>query len=203
MKKLWNKRWARVLLALALIGILCYSALLGVVISGEYDQVEGQPQTMIVLGCQVHPWGPSVLLQDRLDTAIDYLDDHPEVETIIVSGGKGNDEHASEASVMRDYLVAAGIPEGQILVEDVSRNTHQNMIYSWQMMRERELDPADGVLVVSNGFHLTRASMLWDRVTGQGENLSVLAAPSSHAPSRLWMYIREPLALVKSFLVDR
>lgn len=202
MKKLWTNRWLRVLLVLALVGALCYTALLGVVFSGEYDDVEGTPQTMIVLGCQVHPWGPSILLQDRLDTAIDYLADHPDM-TIIVSGGKGNDEHASEAAVMREYLVDAGIPEEQILVEDVSHNTYQNMICSAKMMQEQGLDPADGVLVVSNGFHLTRAKMLWDRVTGQGEYLSVLAAPSSHAPSRLWMYIREPLALVKSFIVDR
>ena len=77
------------------------------------------------------------------------------------------------------------------------------MICSAEMMREQGLDPAEGVLVVSNGFHLTRAKMLWERVTGQGEHLSVLSAPSTHAPSRLWMYIREPLALVKSFILDR
>lgn len=203
MKKLWKNRWLRVLCILVLVGALCYTALLGVVLSGEYDRVEGRPQTMIVLGCQVHPWGPSILLQDRLDAALDYLADHPEVTNIIVSGGKGSDEHASEAGVMRDYLVAAGIPEDQILVEDASHNTYQNMIYSWQMMGEREIDPAGGVLVVSNGFHLTRARMLWERVTGQEEYLSTLSAPSSHAPSRVWMYIREPLALVKSFVVDR
>jgi len=202
MRKVWHNRWLRALCILILAGVLCYSALLGVVISGEYDRVEGEPKTMIVLGCQVHPWGPSILLQDRLDTAIEYLADHPDV-TVIVSGGKGNDEHASEAAVMRDYLVEAGIPDEKILVEDVSHNTYQNMICSSEMMQEQGLDPADGVLVVSNGFHLTRAKMLWDRVTGQGEYLSVLAAPSSHAPSRLWMYIREPLALVKSFIVDR
>ena len=202
MKKLWQNRWLRALCILILAGVVCYTTLLGVVIGGEYDQVEGEPQTMIVLGCQVHPWGPSILLQDRLDTAIDYLAYHPDV-AVIVSGGKGDDEHDSEAAVMRDYLVAAGIPEEQVLVEDVSHNTYQNMIYSAQMMQEQGLDPADGVLVVSNGFHLTRAKMLWNRVTGQGADLSVLAAPSTHAPSRLWMYIREPLALVKSFIVDR
>lgn len=30
-----------------------------------------------------------------------------------------------------------------------------------------------------------------------------LAAPCTHVPSRLKMYIREPFALVKSFLFDR
>ena len=40
------------------------------------------------------------------------------------------------------------------------------------------------------------------RLTGSN-TLSTLAAPASHTPSRLKMYVREPLALVKSFLFDR
>ena len=104
---------------------------------------------------------------------------------------------------MRDYLVQAGIDEGQILVEDQSHNTWQNMICSAEMMREHNLDPERGVLIVSNGFHLTRARMLWTRATEESDGVSTLAAPSSHVPSRIWMYIREPLALAKSFVFDR
>ena len=57
------------------------------------------------------------------------------------------------------------------------------------------------MIIVSNGFHLTRAKMLAGRIGY--ENVSTLAAPSSLVPSRLKMYIREPLALVKSFVFDR
>lgn len=56
-------------------------------------------------------------------------------------------------------------------------------------------------MVVSNGFHLTRARMLAERAGY--DSVSTLAAPSSHLPSRLHMYVREPLALVKSFFLDR
>ena len=59
-----------------------------------------------------------------------------------------------------------------------------------------------GVLyVVEKGFHLTRARMLAQRCGF--DEVSTLAAPESHLPSRLKMYLREPLALVKSFMVDR
>ncbi len=195
-------KWLKVLLALFLTGVLAFGVLFGAVLYGGYDHISGQPETMLILGCQVHPWGPSILLRDRLDEALDYLEDHPDM-TVIVSGGKGSDEHASEAQVMRDYLVEKGIGSERVLVEDQSHNTFQNIIYSAQLMQEQGIDPEQGVLMVSNGFHLTRARMLWQRVTGQGKHLSTLAAPSSHAPSRLWMYIREPLALVKSFILDR
>lgn len=197
-----RKKWVKCLLALVLTGMLTFSALFGAVLYGSYDHVEGEPATMLILGCQVHPWGPSILLRDRLDEALDYLEEHPDM-TVIVSGGQGPDEHASEAACMRDYLVQAGVEPARILVEDQSHNTHQNILYSTRLMQEQGVDVEQGVLMVSNGFHLTRARMLWDRVTGEGEHLSTLAAPSSHPPSRLWMYIREPLALAKSYLLDR
>ena len=202
MSAFWRKKWFKGLLALALAGALSFGALLGAVLYGSYDHIQGEPEIMLILGCQVHPWGPSILLQDRLDEALVYLEDHPNM-TVIVSGGKGSDEHASEAACMRDYLVDAGIAVERILVEDRSHNTWQNMMCSAQLMEGQDLNVEQGVLIVSNGFHLTRARMLWDRVTGEGEEVSTLAAPSSHLTSRLWMYIREPLALAKSFVFDR
>ncbi len=195
-------RWLRALIALFCAGVLCFGLLLGAVLYGSYDHIQGQPQTMIVLGCQVKPWGPSVLLQDRLDKALAYLQEQDQI-TVIVSGGKGPDEPVSEAQCMRDYLVEHGIEPERIHMEDVSHNTYENLTNSAALMEELGLEEEDGVVLVSNGFHLTRARMLWGRVTGGEKPVSTLAAPSSHVPSRLWMYIREPLALVKSFLADR
>ena len=86
-------------------------------------------------------------------------------------------------------------------MEDRSHNTMQNFAYSKEVLEQQGYDLEQGVLVVSNGFHLPRARMLAGRA-GFVE-VSTLAAPSSHLPSRLHMYIREPLALVKSFLFDK
>lgn len=191
-----------VLLILVLLGTAVFGALLAVVLSGSHDEVKGEPKLMIVLGCQVKSWGPSILLQDRLDTALGYWEEHPET-TIVVSGGQGRNEPMSEAQAMRDYLVGHGVPEGQILMEDQSRNTLQNLRYSLELLEEEGYDTSQGVIVVSNGFHLARSRLLWGRITGDTENLSTLAAPSSHVPSRLKMYIREPFGLIKSFLIDR
>lgn len=194
--------WLKVLAALILVGALTFGGLLGAVLHGSVDRVNGQPEVMVILGCQVKPWGPSVLLQDRLDEALDYLEEHPEM-TVVVSGSQGRDEPMSEAQAMYEYLVAHGIDEARILQEDRSRNTMENLEFTKKLLEERGYDIDGDMVVVSNGFHLTRVRMLWGRVFGSGENLSTLAAPASHAPSRLKMYIREPLALMKSFLLDR
>jgi uncharacterized SAM-binding protein YcdF (DUF218 family) len=194
-----GRRLLTVLLALVLIGVLAFSGLLGVVLSGSHDEVSGEPQVMIVLGCQVKSWGPSILLQDRLDEALDYLSDHPDM-TVVVSGGQGPDEHISEAQAMYDYLVEHGVEAGSIVLEDQSHNTSQNLTHSKAILEELGYQVEGNVLVVSNGFHLTRVRLLAER-SGLGA-VSTLAAPSSHWPSRLKMYLREPLALVKSFLFD-
>ena len=73
-----GKGWVKGLIALLLAGVLAFGCLFGAVMYGSYDHISGNPQIMIILGCQVKPWGPSVLLQDRLDTALDYLEEHPD-----------------------------------------------------------------------------------------------------------------------------
>lgn len=194
------QRWIRVLLVLVAAGVLCFAALFGAVIYGSYDHIQGEPQVMVILGCQVKNDGPSQLLRDRLDEALSYLDDHPDL-TVVVSGGQGPDEPSTEARAMADYLMEEGVEADQILLEDQSHNTVQNFRYTAQLLEEQGYDLENTqVLVVSNGFHLTRARMLAER-TGF-EEISTLAAPSSHLPSRLKMYVREPLALAKSFLFD-
>ena len=196
------RRWLRVLLALVLAGALFFSILFGLVMVGAHDVIRGDPQVMIILGCRVMPGGePSILLQDRLDTALSYLDDHPEM-TVVVSGGQGSNEPTSEAACMADYLMDHGVGEDQILLEDQSGNTKENLICSRELLEEHGVAVQnEEVLVVSNGFHLTRAQTLaqWH---GYG-SVSVLAAPTSHIPSRIQMYIREPLALAKSIFLDR
>ena len=194
--------WLKVLLGLVLAGTVTFGALFGAVLCGSHDHIRGDPQVMVILGCQVKPWGPSVLLQDRLDKALDYLEDHPDL-IIVVSGGQGPDEPVSEARCMYDYLTEHGVDGAQILMEDQSHNTVENLHYTMDLLAEAGYDTTADMVVVSNGFHLTRVRMLWSRVCGGDYNLSTLAAPSSHVPSRLKMYIREPLALVKSFVFDR
>ena len=194
-------RWLKLVLALVLVGVLGFSALFGAVLSGMYDQIDGEPQVMVILGCQVKPWGPSILLQDRLDKALEYLETEPDM-TVVVSGGQGPDEHISEARAMADYLMEQGIEQERILLEDQSHNTVQNLTLTRQLLDELGYDLEQDIVVVSNGFHLTRVRMLWERVWEE-DNLSTLAAPSSHVPSRLKMYLREPLALAKSFVFDR
>ena len=196
------KKWLTALLVLVIVAVMCFGVLEGIVYSGAKTQVNGEPDVMVIFGCQVMPWGPSVLLQDRLDTALDYLLDHPDL-TVIVTGGKGDDEHLSEAQAMFDYLVAHGVNPDQIIREDQATTTWENINCTLELYRSGAFEMSGEVLLVSSDFHLTRIRMLWNRAWPEECTLSTLAAPCSHLPSRVKMFFREPLALVKSFLLDR
>lgn len=192
------RRGAMVLFLLACMG---FAVLEGMVLSGDHSELHQEPQVMVVLGAQVKPWGPSVLLKDRLDTALSYLKTAPDLP-IVVSGGRGEDEPTSEAVCMRDYLMAHGIEEGRIWMEEKSHNTRENFAYTTALLEEKGYALQEThVLVVSNGFHLTRARLLARR-NGLGE-VSTLAAPSSDLPARVNSYVREAPALFKSWLLDR
>lgn len=205
-----RKQWPRVLVLLLgiLLGLalILFGAMQIVIAVHDGTNISGQPNLMVIFGCQVRKDGPSILLRDRLDTALDYLEDHPDM-SIVVTGGKGNDEHISEAQAMYDYLTAHGVDGENIYLEDQSRNTHQNISYTQKLIYEtEEITPQGEVLLVSSGFHLARIRMLWGRAfagTPLAHGISTLDAPVSHFPSAVKMFFREPLALVKSFLFDR
>lgn len=196
-----RKKWPyQVLLVLLGLGLVLFGALQIVIAVHDGTNISGQPDLMVIFGCQVKKDGPSVLLRDRLDTALDYLKDQPELP-VLVAGGKGDDEHVPEAQAMRDYLVEHGIDGSRIIMEDKSRNTMQNLVFTRDVLRQQGKEPGElHILAVSSGFHLARISMLAHRF-GYGE-VSTLAAPVSHAPSVVQMFFREPLALVKSFVFD-
>lgn len=207
-----KRHWLAAALLLLGLGLVLFGALELVIAVHSRDRVveNPPPKVMVVFGCQMRRDGPSVLLKDRLDTALAYWEAHPDIK-IVVTGGKGDDEHVSEAQGMYDYLTAHGVDGAQIFMEDKSRNTWQNINNTFALMEREGWELTDDVLLVSSGFHLARIELLWNRARVQalrgetygGQYVSTLAAPVSHAPSAVQMFFREPLALVKSFLFDR
>jgi hypothetical protein len=114
------------------------------------------------LGCEVKGDQPSRMLTARLETAIAWLQDHPDVYCV-VSGGTGEDEMISEAECMYRYMTAHGIAPERIIREDRSVSTRENLSFSLQKLQEAGLLPASGsmegaqIAVVTNEFHACRA----------------------------------------------
>ena len=90
---------------------------------------------IIILGCAIRSDGsPTPLLRGRIDRAIAFereqFSDTGKHAVFVPSGGQGSDEVISEAESMKRYLLEQGVPEEQIILEDKSVNTLQNMSFS-------------------------------------------------------------------------
>lgn len=113
--------------------------------------------TVVVLGAGLRGERPSRILRERLDAATDYLNAHPDA-VCIVSGGQGDDEVRTEASVMRDYLLNNGIDDSRIFVEDASTSTNENLEFSRRIIEQNGLPTA--IALVTQEFHQCRAQAL-------------------------------------------
>lgn len=110
---------------------------------------------IIVLGAQVRGTRITRSLKERLEEAILYLNENPGT-LAIVSGGQGPGEDITEARAMNNYLIKKGIDEKRIILEERSRNTNENILYSKKLITMANPE----VAVVTNGFHVFRAKRI-------------------------------------------
>lgn len=157
--------------------------------------VESQPDTacdyLIVLGAGVDGNTPSPILQDRINAAYDYLTKHPNT-VCIVTGGKGDDENLSEAQCMYNHLTEMGIDGQRIWMEDQATSTVENFRYSIELMQAKTGSIPESVGVLSNEFHLFRASLMAE---DNGLEPIFIAAPTSKTGSRIYYTVREIFVL--------
>ena len=147
----------RVLRNLFFCGVGLFCALLAfVAVSGYSNPPQRDEQAMIVLGAALRGERLSDVLRRRLDAALAYWQQHPET-LIVTTGGQGNGEALPEGQAMRDYLVAQGVPEEQILVDDTSTSTEENLRNARALLEQAGLSADVPVAVVTNAFHCYRA----------------------------------------------
>ena len=117
----------------------------------------GQEKAVVVLGAGLRGDRPSRLLRERLDKAYAYYCENPDL-TIVVTGGQGRNELRPEGAAMRDYLVARGVPEQQIISEEKSTSTEENFALSRQLMEQAVLR-CDAIPVVWGADHRWKSLM--------------------------------------------
>lgn len=105
------------------------------ILRGAKSDAQPDADYLVILGAAVYGTEPSPALRDRLDWAILYLEESPDT-IAVVSGGQGPDEGISEAQAMKNYLVAHGISEERILMEDQSTSTKENLLYSFSIIEK-------------------------------------------------------------------
>ena len=112
-----------------------------------------QADAIAVFGAAEYLGKPSPTLHFRLDHAVDLYRMKIAPVVITLGGGSDKDSGNTEGAVGRDYLLAHGIPFGDIIAETRSTDTEQQVHLLAAIAREYNLRH---IVVVSDGTHLFR-----------------------------------------------
>jgi uncharacterized SAM-binding protein YcdF (DUF218 family) len=143
--------WAWRLLLLVLLWLTGVAAY--IIWVGQRDDAVPS-DAIIVLGAAAYDAKPSPVFEERIRHGID-LYKRGLAPTLIFTGGYGGTgARFSESQVARRYALRQGVPDKAILIESLSRNTHDNLRQARTLMQQHKLD---SVIIVSDPLHMARA----------------------------------------------
>lgn len=128
--------------------------------TGTIDQVE-QSDAIIVLGAGLTRNGNAGRALIRRTEHAVRLWHEGYAETIICTGGIAPRQTRSEASACREILLRNNVPASAIFMEEQSRSTEENAIYSEPILSANNLET---VILVSDSYHLFRANYIFETV---------------------------------------
>ncbi len=121
---------------------------------------------LLILGCCIRDDGTlTPILRGRADAAIQFEKEQfaatGKHAKFVPSGGQGADEVISEAEAIKRYLMEQGYPEEQIVKEDKSVNTFQNIQFSRDRIKEDAgtLENIKAAFATTN-YHIFRGYVL-------------------------------------------
>jgi uncharacterized SAM-binding protein YcdF (DUF218 family) len=162
---------------------------------GAGEKIDGAAG-IIVLGGALSGMQDSgrVLANDAADRMIEALriaQQHPELP-VIFSGGNGNlfksPGQDSEAELARRFFEGFGIAPPRLKLEDRSRNTLENAVFTARLLQPR---PDQRWVLVTSAFHMPRARALFEaqgfriipragdfRINGPEDKWEIFSKPS-------------------------
>jgi uncharacterized SAM-binding protein YcdF (DUF218 family) len=159
---------------------------------GARGRASRRTGALIVLGARVREDGTaSPALAARVRHAVALF--HQGAAPLMVFSGGAWGGGPSEAQVARTLAVSQGVPESACLLEESSRNTHDNAAHTTTLLRARGIAEAT---VVTDGYHALRARQWFRR---HGYEVLVSPAPVDGREMRrtelcFWL-LREAFAL--------
>ena len=138
----------------------------------------------IVLGAAVWSADVSPVFRERINHGID-LYQRGRVRKLIFTGGQGNPGEPTESSAARSYALQSGIPAHDILIEEKSHTSYENILYAKQLADTQGISK---VLIVSDPLHMKRAVTI-------ARDMGLVADPSP-TPSTRYQGLKSQVGLL-------
>ena len=115
----------------------------------------------LVLGCKVY----EIMMYRAIEAVTLYRKGI--INKILLTGGVGflsQNRDDSEANVMRKYMLQQGVKDEDIIVEDKSRDTYENMANSVDQI-ESQYGKNGRIVIVTSDFHSKRSKGMLEKMT--------------------------------------
>jgi len=131
-----------------------------------------QVDAIVVMGVAQYDGRPSPQLQARLDHVL-TLWNMGVAKLVVTTGGNQPGDRFTEARASADYLIASGIPESAISMEDIGATTLQSLQGVAEIMKSRGLASVE---IVTDPYHALRS-----RLIAQDLGLSAYVSPTENS----------------------
>jgi len=126
-----------------------------VVRTGARDQRD-PVDAIVVMGAAQFDGRPSPQLQARLDHVLVLWPENV-APLVVTTGGNLPGDRFTEAESSANYLIAGGVPEDAILLEDEGSSTYESLEAVAALLAERDLD---SIVIVTDPYHAKRSQMI-------------------------------------------
>lgn len=131
------------------------------------ENTEGFPEDdsllIAVMGYQLNPDGSmKEELVGRLTKAKSLADKYPNSYILVTGGGTASsNREATEAGQMAKWLIKEGVDEKRIIVEDKSKDTADNSVFSYEIIK-RDYPSVKKTVIVTSDFHIPMAGLFFE-----------------------------------------
>ncbi|MGE9547752.1 YdcF family protein [Snodgrassella alvi] len=133
-----------------------YAISMATVYQFSHPQLLSEADAAIVLGAAAWDKRPSPVFRERINHAIN-LYRAGKVKKILFTGGSPRSGFMTEAAVGRRYAIRNGVDASDIIYENHSRDTWQNLVNAQALAEDNDIDT---FIIVSDPYHLARACIM-------------------------------------------
>ena len=155
--KIGKKKTFRLISLFLVLSILFYLIFTATSIV-SYGKTDGKANSdvAIVLGAGTSNGEVSPVYRERINHGI-WLYENDYVDYLILTGGIGEGNNASDAYIAKQYALSKFVPEQAIFIEEKSTITEENLENANAIMDENSFDTA---IIVSDPLHMKRAMLM-------------------------------------------
>lgn len=133
-------------------------------------------------------FGNSMLIKERVAKAVELYNNKRIQKVIFMGGTNGvsnqNNSIIPEADKMKELAIEAGINENDIILDNTSNNTFEN-IDNAMILLKNEIDTIKNITVITSEFHLKRCYAILKK-NYPNINITLVAAKDGFSDSDNW-----------------